>query len=59
MKTVTISERKLKRFFRAERVCQELRSQMSARSYDEHKLFDLLMSWMTLAGKAKYQKGGP
>lgn len=43
---------------RAEKIAREVRFQMAKRGgiYDNHKLFDLLASWMYVAKKNKYSR---
>lgn len=50
--------RKEKRDERAEKVCQEVRWQMAQYGgiADNNKLYDLLVSWMRVAKKNKYQR---
>lgn len=56
MPKVLVSQRKLKRLERAERVCREARYQVAQHGgiADNRRLFDLVLSWMRVADKTKY-----
>lgn len=54
-----ISKRKLESYRRAELVAQELRYQlMSASFHDEKRLVKLVLHWMRVTGKTKYERPG-
>ncbi len=51
-----MSKRKEESNKKAEIVCRELRWQIANSKIDEAILFDLLLDWMKVTGKIKYEK---
>lgn len=57
MNKVTISKRKFESYKRAEIVARELRFQLSgATRFDGNLLCDMVMNWMNITGKIKYER---
>ena len=55
---MSMSKKKLDSYKRAEKVCRELRHQYinDRNPMDHEKLLQLLISWMEVTGKIKYER---
>ena len=53
---IVISQRKLESYKQAEKVCRELRYQISDNNIDLDGLAGLLLKWMDKTGKIKYER---
>jgi len=53
---IEISKRKLESYKRAEKVCRELRYQISDNKMDMDKIAGLVIKWMDKTSKIKYER---